>query len=76
MSFAFGPLTDDYGFTFTSTSDGAGGLILTCAKYGTVTVTAAQLADPETERLVQRVTDGQDVETNWGNLVSHMAGIG
>lgn len=68
MTFAFGPLTDDYGTDIATTSDGAGGLNLTCAKYGTLHVTASQIAQPTVAMLVQRLEAGEDFYTNWRNL--------
>ena len=77
MSMAFGPLTDTYGYSITVTSDGSGGLILNCAKYGQLAVSSAQLQNTETAMLVERLCNGQeDVQTNWPNLVSHLAGNG
>lgn len=68
MTFAYGPFTDVIGFKVTTSSDGAGGLTLTCDKYGSMTVTAANLGNPTTAELVRRVTDGEDFPTNWRNL--------
>lgn len=72
----WGPLTDTYGLTLTTASDGAGGIILTTPKFGSQTVTASQLQNTETASLVARICRAEDVATNWQNLVSHLAGIG
>lgn len=72
----WGRLTDTYGLNVTSASDGAGGIVLTTAKYGSVTVTHAQMTNLETAELVRRLTSGEDIDTNWKNLVSHLAGVG
>lgn len=76
MSFAYSPLTQTYGYKLTVTSDGAGGIILTCDKLGTLAVSAAQLANQETADLVARICRQQDPETNWANLQSHLGGVG
>lgn len=68
MSFAYGRYTDDLGEELTTASDGAGGIILTCPKYGSMTVTAAQLADTLTAELVRRVCDAEDFYISWRNL--------
>jgi acetyl-CoA acetyltransferase len=68
MSYVFGPLTDDFGTDVTTTSDGAGGLILSCPKYGSLTVTAANLANQTVAMLVQRLEQEEDVYTNWRSL--------
>lgn len=75
MSYTFGPLTDDFGEDLTTASDGSGGLILSCPKYGSMTVTASQLADPLTARLVQRLTAAEDFYITWRNL-SQQIGLG
>lgn len=72
----WGPLTDTYGLNVTVASDGSGGLVLTTAKYGSLSVTATQLRNLETAELVRRLTSGEDIDTNWPNLVSHLAGNG
>lgn len=72
----WGRLTDTYGLNVTTAGDGSGGIILTTAKYGSLTVTSAQLLNLETKELVRRLTSGEDIDTNWPNLVSHLAGVG
>lgn len=72
MSYTFSPLTDDFGWDITTKSDGNGGLILSTPKYGTMTVTAAQLQNPLTAQLVQRLEQEEDVYTNWRSLATQI----
>lgn len=76
MSFAYGPFTDTLGFKLTTTSNGAGGLILSCPKYASsITVTAANLAVPIVAEYVRRLEACEDFVTNWRNL-SIQLGLG
>lgn len=76
MSFAFGPLTDCYGMTLTVTPDGTGGFNVSCPKYGSMDVTAAQLAStPMVQELFNRLCRAEDFYINWRNL-SEALGLG